>query len=627
MIAAGLNWEGSSRFDLSRLCISLGMLSGGSADEEAWDGGSIAVLGAPRIVRHARRSFVAARTPSGRRVAISGWIDNAPAIARELGLSQESDPATIYGAAVEAWGDEAERHLIGDYASIVVTGPSSMRLARAPWSRQSLFWASADGATVAASIPRPLFAAGFAKRGDPDQYVLAISRVGALQGEQHFFAGVRRVPQGAVVEIDHHRHETRQWYDPHALRPTRLRRDEDYVDAANALLSEAVAAAIRPARRPGILLSGGLDSPIVADEMLRQLPADATLPSFTFVPLPGDHGQSPPAMFDSDRPAVEAFARMHPRLRPQFVANEGFAFQNRMQDFFVAADAAYPSVAITDADGARQAAADAGIDWLYTADFGNHTFSNDGRWGFVEFLRQGRWIELWRMLRDHPGDDRTMLRRLVARSLLPNLPATVRGALRTLVHGQPAPSLLRPEIEERLRLQERYNAVFGDREWTRSRYESNEMTWQQCGGGGEMVHAVEQIHGLRVRAVPQYRPLFEFCLTIPTGQYVRHGQMRWLARRMAVGRMPEAQRLNTDYGRHGVDWHRRNAPHVPFLREELVRIADDPLMSRIIDVDRAIDRIDQWPEQPSRKAYEEIFMPVAAAVVAGRFARYVDGRN
>lgn len=625
MIAAGLDWGGDSRFDLSRLASALSSFAPGTADCE--DDGDSVLAHLPHPRHHAGYDWKAARSPDGHAVLLAGWIDNAAQLACELGIDDHAGHAHVYAAAYHRWGDAADRHVIGDYASIIVLGPARLRLARAPWSNSVLFWAHEGTVTVASSIPRPIFAVGFAKRADPDIYAASLYHLAALDGDRHFFQGLYRVPQGAIVTIDHGRATTTRWYDPHALAPTRLADDADYVVRARELLSEAVASAIAPARKPGILLSGGLDSVMIASEMLGQMPEDARLQSFTFQPMPDPDRAEVPGLFDDDGPAVREFARLHPRLQPTFVDNAGIGFTHRLEDFFHAADAAYPIFSSTDFHGPWQAASDAGCDWLFTGDFGNQTFSNDGRWAFVEFLRRGKWVELFRMLRDTPGDDRALLRRLAARSIVPNMPAIVRGALRTLVHGAPPRPLVRDAVAERLALARRQEDLYGSREWVRSHRQFVEYAWQVSSGGGEVTYAVEQLYGLRTRAVPRYRTLIEFCMTIPTEQYVRGGQMRWLARRMGEGVIPENQRLNTRYGQHGADWHRRATPHLADMRIELERIADDPVLSQVIDVDRAIDLLDQWPETGNPAARAEIFAPVTAAIIAGRFSRYVDGRN
>lgn len=622
MIAAGIIWGDNPRYDLSRL--SFGDAAAARDEQTLIRAGNGAAL-----LRHPARQAhgLMARMPSGAVVLFNGWIDNTAEIAGELSLSAQCDNAALYGAAVEAWGLGADRRIIGDYAAIVIPADGAARLSRAPWSKHGLFYTIADGCAVAASVPRVLFELGLPRRVDPARYAEMLYGLAPTWGGETYYDDVCQVEQGSIVTIEQGRVVRTNWYDPHALPPTRLSGDDEYVETANSLLADAVRHALAPARRPGILLSGGLDSPIVAAEILHQLPPGQRLKSFTFEPMQGGREPVLPAHFHSDRPAVEAFAAMYPALDPQFVDNRGIAFGHMLDDTFRASDAAYPALVSTEFHGPWQAASDAGCDWVFTADMGNQTFSCEGNWAFVEFLRTGRFGELIRLLRDVPGDERPMWRRLAARSLLPNLPGTVRAALRTLVHGEMARPLVRKDVRERLALDARYRALYGEREWVRTRRDFIDDAWSMTSAGTEMTAAAEDLYGFRFRTIPQYRPLIEFCLTIPTGQFVRRGEQRYLARRMAFGRLPEEQRTNRRYGRHGVDWHARETPRLGFMREELERIADDPVMAQIIDVDRAIDMLDNWPETPDYRAKLDVFMPLAAAIVAGRFARYVEGRN
>lgn len=622
MIAAGIVWGDNPRFDLSRL--SFGDAAAARGDETLSRMGDSAVL-----LRHPPRQAhgKTARTPSGTIVAFNGWIDNADEISRELSLPADSNVAALYGAATETWGIAAERRIVGDYAAIIIPADGVMQLSRAPWSKHGLFYTLANSCAVAASVPRVLFGLGLERSVDPARYAELLYGLAPSWGAQTYFDEVSQVEQGSVVTIDRGSVQKVQWYDPHALSATRLARDEDYVEQASALLADSVRHALGPAMRPGILLSGGLDSPLVAAEILDQLPEGRRLKSFTFVPLQEGNEPVLPAHFHSDGPAVEAFAALYPALDPQFIDNRGIAFGHMLDDTFRTSDAAYPSLIASEFRGPWQAASDAGCDWLFTADMGNQTFSCEGNWAFVEFLRTGRFGELMRLLRTVPGDDRPLWRRFAARSILPNLPAAIRSAVRTLVHGEMARPLVRKEVRERLDLDARYRAQYGEREWVRTRRDFVSDAWSMTSGGTEMTAAAEDLYGFRFRTIPQYRPLLEFCLTIPTDQYVRHGEQRYLARRMAIGRLPEAQRTNRRYGRHGVDWFERETPRLALMREEIERIADDPVMNAIIDVEGAMELLDNWPDRPDYRAKLEVFMPLAAAVVAGRFARYVDGRN
>ena len=147
--------------------------------------------------------------------------------------------------------------------------------------------------------------------------------------------------------------------------------------------------------------------------------------------------------------------------------------------------------------------------------------------------------------------------------------------------------------------------------------------------GAEWRHGVEQVFGIRHRDVTAYRPLLEFCAGLPTDQFVRGGVQRWLARRMAHGRMPEAQRQETAYGQHNVDWHLRLTRRLPELRAEVERIADDPALAPLIDTDAASALLDHWPSAPPADPREvkRHFHALTGAILTARFHRFSAGIN
>ena len=134
---------------------------------------------------------------------------------------------------------------------------------------------------------------------------------------------------------------------------------------------------------------------------------------------------------------------------------------------------------------------------------------------------------------------------------------------------------------------------------------------------------------MRQRDVAAYRPLIEFCAGLPTRQFVSGGQQRWLAKRMAVGRMPEAQRLNPRYGRFQVDWHARLTPRIGELAAEARRIERHPWLGELIDTDRVCRLLKEWPEVTPWD-WEELYPrqgSIPRAIQAARFVNFVEGRN
>lgn len=563
-----------------------------------------------------------------------GRIDNAEELANRLALP-DCDPARLFGAAVERWGIGADREIIGNYCAIVATR-DEVRLSRSPWDAPPLHYCQFDGQAVAASVPRVLLAAGLPDR--LDRVRLADNLYfNLLDRSRGWYEGSGRVPYGTVVTL--HRDSTRRiddFYDPRALPKVRLPRDEDYVEAAEELLAKATRAALTGAKRPGVMLSGGLDSPLVAAEALRQLPGGTVLPSFTFAPCEQWRDDLPPSLMGDERPFVRAFAAMYPRLEPHFTQNPGMEFDSHWNELFAAIGGAPNHLCnFYVYHGVWQGARDADCDLLLTADFGNQTYSNDARWAFVEYLLTGKWRQLWLALRERPGDNRPMLQRLAAMSLLRILPLPVRRAVRRKRHPR------RADINELISM-----LVEAERGPARSRAEATgaliehehafsqadsvalEYYWRDS-EGAEVQQGFEQVYGLRQADVPAWRPLAEFCAGLPTRQFLHNGETRWLARRMAVGKLPEAQRTNRRHGSHNVDWHERMTPRLAEFRAEVERIGGIAELAGLVDPQRMRRVLDEWPERPSQAP--EDWMAQSAGLTRGlltaRFIDYVQGRN
>jgi asparagine synthase (glutamine-hydrolysing) len=632
LIAAWRDWSGDSGRISDRIATSLGLFAGHPAAFWRDSDTGYSFLPAPRLKRRIT-GWRPSRTRSGAIVLFHGRIDNAAELASIL-EAPANDPARLYGEAVDRWGDDADRRIVGYYCAIV-SSEDALRLARSPWDAPPLHYCRFEGQAVIASVPRVLLAAGLPQRLDRTKLADNLF-FNLLDRERGWYEGARQVPGGSIVHLTRDGGRRIDWYDPDAIVPVRLPNDDDYVAAANELLAEAVSKALTGVRKPAVSLSGGLDSPIMADEILRQLPAGESLHSFTAVPDPAWDRITPSGTMGDERPFVEAFAAEHPRLVPHFTTNPGGGFDARWDEFFVAMGAAPNHLCNYQAyHGVWAGARDAGCDALLTAEFGNQTFSNDGHWGYVEYLLRFRWKELALALRRRRGDHRSFLHKLIGLSVLPVMPAAVRDLVRRLRHPDSPDmnslvSVLVPSAAESASERAKSTGALVKNPNAISQRESNrnEYYWAD-GHGTDIEQAFEQIYGLRVINVPTYRPLVEFCMGLPTDQFLRGGEDRWLARRMGVGRLPERVRTNRNVGWHNADWHLRMTRRLPELRSQVERIAEDPDLASLIDADRMAALLAKWPDRTPTEP--EGWIPLAAGlprgILAARFISHVRGSN
>ena len=627
-----------SDLDPRRMAASLGLTDPARLLQSCRDGATFALFpgiwGPPGKPVH---QPVPARLPSGDRVLFTGWFDNCADIAAQLGISDQ-DPARVYGHAVERWGDQAECHVIGAYCAIIDRPRrGDVRLARSPLTAPPLHYHRSDRGIAAASVPRALIALGLPAELDEDRLAMHL-HAAVFDRPGGWYKQIEALQLGMVVTASREHERRSRPYDPANRTELRLDRDEDYVEQAGTLLDEAIDKALVGVRQPGVLLTGGLDSTLVASHLLERLPPQQRLPAFTWTSEGAGSASDDEFHFADERPRVEAFAAMHPRIEPHFIDNAGRSFDEGLGEQLLLSGISVTSAGLLyPYHGAFTAARARGCDLVIGAGFGNATLSAEGRTGYTEFLRHGRWRQLWRALAARPGDRRPVWRRFLALSLLRSLPLPVwRQVSRWQGLSPPdhhrSAGALNPAWPGRAALEHEAHRADPSlaRPFYRSRREEIAATVNQIDADGfDLMQGLQQKHLIGYRDVTRYRPLVEFCWSLPTTQLMRDGESRFLARRMGKGRLPEAIRTETRYGLQHGDWHLRVGRRRHALLEELQRLREDPEVCRVVDVGRLIALLEHFPETPSNDpaiAHQyQIALPNGIAMA--RLIRYVRGTN
>jgi len=583
----------------------------------------------PGLTRAWRPSILA----SERIVLFNGYFDNAAEIADELG-SNTRDLARLYGLAVEKWDDDAERRIIGSYCAMIFDSRCScLRLSRSPLQGPPLYYFHDNHLTAVASVPRALFAAGVEPRLN-DSRLADIALRNLIDEEATPYDNIRQVPTGSIVELQRPRSRTlRKWYNLLDI-PLSQISDTEAIARAGELLDQGVRACLAGFSAPGSTLSGGLDSPQVAVRALAALPPGQKLPTFTFHPEAGFDGRVPRWMTGDERSLVDAFAAMHPGLDPHFTANEGYEHDYRWNELFHLVGDPTGLTGTYVYHGLLSEAVKTRCDVLLLADWGNLTFSDKGDCGFVEYLLTGRWHQLWLALTRPPIHTGPILRRLLARSLSALLPNGLWSLLRRLVLrksrlfdlAQPLSAQYRRDSGANKRLKR--SGIVADRYQPWNRPRSRKLLFGN-GDPGPFYQGLEQMYGIALRDPTAYRPFVEFCLSLPTKMFLRDGEIRWLAKQMAKGIMPEEQRRNALDGWWDADGQLRIRRRRPEWLAELARIEDDERFGRMFDVPRLRAALESLPEQTETDAETLLTAQLAipAALLTARFINYVEGRN
>ena len=574
-------------------------------------------------------------------VLFHGHLDNSAAISAELGLPNPGHGdtqglASLYAAALLQWGPRTDHLLIGEYAAAVLNeAENCLRLARSPLRAPPLHYYADAERVIAASVARAIFACGVEQQLADDK-LADMAWFNASNEAQSWFRGINRVPLGSTVELTPEAAITRRYYDIGALQRLPRMSVADSVAQAQALLAEGTRAALAGCKRPAVMLSGGLDSPLVALKALEVMPGAEPLNAYTFVPEPGGWSDRFRGKFADEGPVVAAFCQMHPRIVPHFHDNAGRGLDTRLTDLFFAIGGAPQGLAnLTPYHALWEAARADGCDRVLLGEFGNLTASADGSWAYCEYLIKLRWRQLYLALRNAPEDDRSLAWRFLALAVGPFFPDSLwhwqrqRRGFDNVYHSA---SPLRRSFAEQSGVAARSVAANlpNPRYPRRDRLgEMKEVHANAWGEFSDIYAGFTQIHGLEQRDPTAYRPFFEFCAGLPSDLFLRDGHGRWLAREMLRGQMPEDQRLTTRTGQHGADWHVKLSRQRDLFLREIEQFAKVPRLAEMLDLDRARAALEDWPASGEVSEAQQLLCEIALprTIMAARFINYVEGRN
>jgi len=581
-------------------------------------------------------------------IVFHGFLANRNDVIAKLGLEHSSanlSDSALVARAWAKWDEDTLSHLYGTYAIAVADEQNKkLTIARSPYRAPPVNYYEADGRVVIATVPKGIFALDSIPRELDIERLADNVILNHRQRHRSYFKGVQRLPLGCTMVIDPDGISVRGNYDLNDhIRPVRFKHDQDYLDAANELLTKLVTEYSRARETPGISLSSGFDSTAVAVPLLEQFRAAGkrgALPpaGYTSVPEEGWDGR----VFGEERVGdesgpVRAMAKMYPELQVNFIDSAGAAVTEYLDQLFFLGEVPPRNIGNMHwmVDVAKAARRD-GRRVLLNGMGGNMTLSNDNRDLLPQMFRQGRWIELYRQMRQINPRWWTG-HGFFGNAIFPQLPAKTRHKLRLFFarrkgKGWRRASAMRPEFMEEFQAGERrmvddpYQSVM-----EHGQFHGLYLSSGTRDEGSSVMYAIETLTGVEQRDPLGDLRMHEFCAGLPGEQFLWNGTRRRLIKRMMAERLPE-EILTAPKGRQGADWHLRMTRNLDEHRRDVQAMADDEELSPILDVERMQRLIDDWPEQTpiSSEDHPDHLLAhtgLPRAIAASRFADWVRGTN
>ena len=525
-------------------------------------------------------------------------LDNRADLARDLALEhpEELADSAILLAAWTRWGETCLDHILGGFA-FAVWQPRRQTLfaARDHTGERPLFYHRGQDFAAIASMPKGLLAIPCVYRGFNAQRVVDALVLTHPDWQSSYYEGISRVPLGHFLRVTPNSFECKPYWHPCDAKPTRYKRDEEYVDALLDIFDKATTARLRSPRGISAQLSAGMDSSSVVAAAARLLaPEGRGLIAYTSVPRPGFLGKGIPGRLFEEGPGAAEVAVLYPNVTHVQIDSSGYDLLDDMKAWTDAMDEpAQNCVNLLWMSAIMRDAQSRGAGVMLHGLSGNATISADGWEAMIPWFRTGHWIKLFRFannLRNRGEYSFKASAVLATNGLLPRwLKQQIKPGAKVLNLDY---SPVNPGIVEEYDLVEK---AFQKRHGDLPDLRTQRARFFERFDHGPMNAAVAARFGLENRDPIGDKRIFEFCFSIPIEQYAAGFQSRSLVRRAMKDRLPASTLARTVRGQQGADWYLTLAEALPSFQHELPSIEESPAARHFIDIERLKKLTQTWP--------------------------------
>ncbi len=559
---------------------------------------------------------------AGRCIAVTDAVlDNREDLLRQwavpLPQRDHCQDDTLVFKAWQQWQLECMDHLLGDWIlGVWDADDRCLTLIRDHHGNSALFYGSNTRCLAFSSARQAVQALPFVTRELDDLAVACALAHLNPPGQRTLFRDVACVLPAHWVRWHRNTFRTQRYWYPENIPLWMGAQEETYAEALVEGLRIAVSQTVSRAQRPGLSLSGGLDSGAVASQAVPALPA--TVPALTaYCAVPLQDTQSAwPAGSIADEFAMAGRIAEHTGIPVlQAIRSEtidplaGIAYMLQVNG--------EPSVGAGNmywiADLLSTAAAH-GHDLLLNGQQGNGTISWYGRpWSrsFRDLVRHRSWL--------------MALRHKVVRPLLRHGLTPFYNRWSTGREPWLRQTLIQPDLARRVHLREYVSdSAFGlwfenfhpdPRYYRLQTIEPGTsrvgMRWAERG----------RYHKLRLRDPTASKPLMELCLSIPDSVWSGpRGSDRWLIRQAMQGYLPTEVTRTLARGRQSSDLFQRLQAIEPRITDTLARLGDNRFVITYLDMARACQTWHTLGQSPfSFRHQQQCLIEIMPALAMGLF--------
>lgn len=556
---------------------------------------------------------------------------------KEAGIIPDSD---LIVRAYLKWGDECPKYLVGDYAfAIWDDNKQELFCARDHVGKRTFYYYLSSGMFAFCTIIKPLLDVK-GKQYDINEewianYLSLLEPLHELNITSTIYKDIVQLPPAHTMSITSRGCKIKKYWDPLTVNKLKLNNDEDYEEAFRNVFFEAVNCRLRGNGYIGVMLSGGLDSGSVACIAAQKMAeCGKVLKTYSAIPFSEYKDWLGNNALADEREYVQSILNRYSNIDYKFCDSETINSYNSLDRLMNLLEHPFkftPNFFWLDTI-ASQCRRD-GCCVLLDGQSGNYTVSFGDLTSFVmTMMKGGRWFAARREIRNYSRvlnrNYNSILKYFFRLSLAGNLIKLYRILFKrgNIKDRQESIAPINSNLQVRWKTEKLLKKLNLGKYYTDNqtipqirKFIASSLLFSQA---GEAETKLSLAYGIIKRDPTRDKRVIEFCMSLPTEQFVKNGIERSLIRRSMNGILPDKIRMNLRVrGIQSADWVQRLLPEWFSIKDELLSLLENKELNQYIDIDivkRILEKIDQYPKDED---YYEV-QTLLNILALGKFLKY-----
>ncbi|WP_209122927.1 asparagine synthase-related protein [Alkalihalobacillus sp. BA299] len=571
-------------------------------------------------------------------------IDNRDELFDKLQIKQtqiQSIPdSQLILLAYEMWGEEVPKHITGDFVFMIWDEKKKKLFGARDFSgSRTLYYYKNESQFVFSTTIKPLFSLPYIAKKLNEEWLaefLAIpSMVEAVDMTSTVYKSIYQVPPAHSITVADGRVKLTRYCTIDVNEKLKLRSNEEYIEAFHDVFNKAVTARLRTYGEVGSQLSGGLDSGTVVSFAAKALQKEnKVLHTYSYIPEDDFVDWTPNYYIPDERPFIKETVNYVGNISDQYINFQGKDPLSEIDDFLELMEMPYKFFENSFwLKGISEKAQQQGIKILLNGARGNHSISW-GSWGlttdyYANLLKQLRWVHLFKELNYYTQNYQTGKSNILPIVAKKAFPFIDRLQNKNEPFSYQFPQFINPDLARKTNVFEKLqqydidltggSAIENLTEYRKAYYKQL-YPWNKSGVANTNLSLR---YSLWDRDPTNDLRVIQFCLAIPDEQYVQEGMERSFLRRAIKNILPDKVRLNQkSRGIQGADVIHRMIPHWDIFIEELHQLANDPVVSEILNQDVIKSAILKVGKKPRPElVFNDDFKILTRSLIVYRFIK------